>query len=163
MEAAKRKGSPRESFVSKPSNPVDANSGGMIVDIDIEQVEVGFVVNLDTFREVLKGLSINGRRWWIASDPHDAVETGYISVGHGDPECTDRLNILLFRIPVLNNEMPRAGTDRLVLLFDSSVASAEEPGYYIENGRIMQDCLEDFACFFYPIRDALVARLRAEH
>jgi hypothetical protein len=25
----------------------------------------------------------------------------------------------------------------------------------------MQDCLEDFACFFYPIRDALIARLQA--
>jgi hypothetical protein len=110
---------------------------------------------------VLKGLSINGRCWWIASDPYDAVETGYVSVGHGDPNCTDRLNTLFFRIPVLNNETPRAGTDRLVLLFDASTSSAEEPGYYIEDGRVMQDLLEDFRSFFYPIKDALIVRLQA--
>lgn len=124
-------------------------------------MELGFVVNLETFREVLKGLSINGRRWWIASDPYDAAETGCVAVGHGDPQCRDRLNTLYFRIPVLGNEVPRAGTDNLVVLFEPSTVSAAEPGYYIENGRVMQDCLEDFACFFYPIKDALIARLQA--
>jgi hypothetical protein len=114
----------------------------------------------ETFREVLKGLSVDGKTWWIASDPYDAVETGYISIGHGDRHCADRLNTLYFRILVLGNEVPRAGTDRLVLLFETSTVSTVEPGYYIENGRVMQDCLEDFACFFQPIKDALIARLQ---
>ena len=131
------------------------------MDLDTDEVELGFVVNLETFREVLKGLSIDGKTWWIASDPYDAAETGYILVGHGDPESRDRLNLLVFRIPVLNNEIPRAGTDRLVLLFDASTSSAEEPGYYMEDGRVMQDLLEDFRSFFYPIKDALIARLLA--
>lgn len=129
--------------------------------MDIDEVELGFVVNLETFREVLTGLSIDGKTWWIASDPYDAAETGYILVGYGDPECRDRLNTIYFRIPLLGNEVPRAGTDRLVLLFEASTVSAAEPGYYIQNGRVMQDCLEDFACFFYPIKDALLARLQA--
>jgi hypothetical protein len=40
--------------------------------VNIEEVELGFVANLETLREVLKELSINGRRWWVASDPTDA-------------------------------------------------------------------------------------------
>jgi hypothetical protein len=131
------------------------------MDVDVDEIELGFVVNLKTLREVLKGLSIDGRRWWIASDPHDAAEIGCVRVGYGDPDCTDRLNTLYFQVPVLGNEVPRAGMDRLVLLFEASTVSAAEPGFYIENGRVMQDCLEDFTCFFYPIRDALIARLRA--
>jgi hypothetical protein len=37
--------------------------------MDLDNVELGFAINLGTLREVLKGLSMNGRRWWIASDP----------------------------------------------------------------------------------------------
>jgi hypothetical protein len=47
------------------------------MDIDINGVELGLVVNLKTLREALKGLTINGRRWWwIASDPYDAAARG---------------------------------------------------------------------------------------
>jgi hypothetical protein len=133
----------------------------MLMDIDINQIELGFVVNLETMREVLQSLSIDGKRWWIASDPYDAVERGYVSIGHGGPHCMDRLNTLYFQIPVLNKEVPMAGTERLVLLLEASTSSAEEPGYYLQNGRVMQDSFEDFACFYYPIKDALIERLRA--
>jgi hypothetical protein len=59
---------------------------------DFSEVGIGFVVNLQTLREVLKELSIDGRRWWIASDPHDSEETGFLTIGHGDPKRVDRLN-----------------------------------------------------------------------
>ena len=131
------------------------------MDVDFTEVELGLVVNLKTLREVLKGLSSGGKRWWIASDPQDAVEDGAIFIGHGDSRCTDRLNTLTFRVPVLNDETPRGGTDRIVVLLDSSTLSLKEPGYYIENGRVMQDLLEDFFCFYYPIKCALIARLQA--
>src|SRR5260370_22388817 len=107
------------------------------MDIDFDEVELGLVVNLKTLREVLNGLSIGGKRWWIASDPHDAVEDGAIFIGHGDARCTDRLNTLTFRVPVLNHEAPRGGTDRIVVLLDPSTLSSKDPGYYIENGRVM--------------------------
>jgi hypothetical protein len=81
------------------------------MEIDFDQVELGLVVNLTILREVLKSLSIDGKRWWIASDPQDALTTRSITIGHGDPRCTDRLNTLYFRIPVLGNETPRGGTD----------------------------------------------------
>jgi hypothetical protein len=132
------------------------------MEIDFNQVEIGLVVNLTTLREVLKSLSIDGKRWWIASDPQDSLTTRSITIGHGDPRCTDRLNTLYFRIPVLGNETPRGGTDGLVLLFDPSTSDAAEPGYYIEDGRVVQDFLEDFLCFYRPLNRALIARLQAE-
>ena len=132
------------------------------MEIDFDQVELGLVVNLTILREALKSLCIDGKRWWIASDPHDALATRSITIGHGDPRCTDRLNTLYFRIPVLGGEIPRAGTDGLVFLFDPATSTAAEPGYYIEDGRVVQDFLEDFLCFFRPLKRALIARLEAE-
>lgn len=128
--------------------------------MDYQNVELGMVVNLKTLREVFKGLSIGGKRWWIASDPQNAVEDGAISIGHGDPSCKDRLNTITFRLPILNNEVPIGGTDRIVVLLDPSTSSLEDPGYYIENGRVMQDPLEDFFFFYHPIKRALIARLQ---
>lgn len=127
----------------------------------LDEVELAVVVNLETLREVLKSLSIDGKRWWIASDPHDAVADGYISIGHGDPGCSDRLNTLHFRVPVLNDETPLGGTVRLILLFDESTSFPEEPGFYLENNEVVQDPFEDLMRFFEPIKRALVACLRA--
>ena len=108
-------------------------------------------------------MSIGGRRWWIASDPQDATETGSITIGHGDPHCEDRLNTLYFRFPVVSNGVPKAGMDRLVLLLHPSYVTSEEPSLYIEDGRITQDCLADFVCFFGPIKKALIARMQADN
>jgi hypothetical protein len=129
---------------------------------DFDAVELGIVVNLGTLRKVLKQMSIDGRRWWIASDPQEATETGSITIGHGDPHCGDRLNTLYFRIPVVSHEISRAGTDRLVLLFDPSLVTAEGPGFYIESGRVTQDSLEDFICFYGPIKRALISWMQAD-
>src|SRR6202042_1579379 len=61
--------------------------------------------------------------------------TRAVTIGHGDPGCEDRLNTLYYRVPVLNEEMPMAGTDKLTLMLDSSVVSAEQPGLYVEYWR----------------------------
>lgn len=127
----------------------------------LDEVDLAVVVNLETLREVLKSLSIDGKRWWIASDPRDAIGDGYISIGHGDPGCTDRLNTLHFRVPVVNGETPMGGTERLLLLFDESTSFPEERGFYLENSNVMEDPLEDMMRFFGPIKRALVDRLRA--
>jgi hypothetical protein len=132
------------------------------MEIDFDQVELGVVVNLTILREVLKSLSIDGKRWWIASDPQDAQTTRSITIGHGDPRCKDRLNTLYFRIPVLGDQTPGGGTNGLVLLLDPSTSVADEPGYYMEDGRVVQDFVEDFVSFYRPIARALIARLRAE-
>jgi hypothetical protein len=132
------------------------------MEVNFDQVELGVAVNLATLRHVLKRLSINGKRWWIASDPADAAMTRSITIGHGDPGCIDRLNTLYFTIPVLGSSVPGARTDNLVLLFDPSTSAAAEPGYYMEDGRVIQDSLEDFFCFFQPIIRALAARLQEE-
>jgi hypothetical protein len=69
------------------------------MDFSLDEVDLGFVVNLETLREVLKAMSVNGRKWWIASDPNDAIDTHTITIGHGDPGCHDRLNTLYYRVP----------------------------------------------------------------
>ena len=127
----------------------------------LDEVELAVVINLETLREVLQSMSVDGKRWWIASDPHDAVAGGYISIGHGDPGCSDRLNTLYFRVPVLNDEMPMGGTERLVLLFDESTSFPQEPGFYLEDSKVVEDPFEDLMSFFEPIKYALVERLRA--
>src|ERR1035438_3955123 len=40
---------------------------------------IGLVVSLAMLREVLKGMNVDGRRWWISSDPHDAADAGYLT------------------------------------------------------------------------------------
>jgi hypothetical protein len=135
---------------------------GTRMNINLTGVEVGLAVNLETLREVFKKLNIKGRRWWMASDPQDAVEDGSIVVGHGHPQCTDRLNTLTFRVPVLNDVIPEGGTNKIVVLLDPAVVSPEDVGYYVENGRIMQDSLEDFTAFYLPIKRALLSRLQIE-
>ena len=127
---------------------------------DMSEVEMGFVVSLGVLREVLRGLNIRGRRWWISSDPHDAAEDGYISVAHGTVGAYDRLNTLHFRVPVIGNEGTKF-TDRLILMFDPSPAIAVDPGYYLNDGHILEDPVEDLVSFYEPIERALLTRLQA--
>jgi len=131
------------------------------MDLDLDEIDLGFVVSLETLREVLRSMSINGRTWWIASDPRDAIGTHTITIGHGDPGCEDRLNTLYYRVPVLNDRMPMAGTDKLTLMLDGSVVSAEQPGIYFEDGIVLEDSLADLQSFFDPIQRALLAKLQS--
>ncbi|MDP9049108.1 MAG: hypothetical protein M3O31_00070, partial [Acidobacteriota bacterium] len=71
------------------------------------------------------------------------------------------LNTLHFRVPVLNDVTPMGGADRLVLLFDESTSSPQEPGFYLEDNEVVEDPFEDLTSFFDPIKHALVDRLRA--
>lgn len=128
---------------------------------NVDSIELGFVVNLETLREVLKSMSVNGRKWWIASDPGDAIGTHTVTIGHGDPGCDDRLNTLYYRVPVLNEEMPMAGTEKIVLMFDSSIVWAEQPGLYFEGGRVFEDSFADLQSFYDPIQRALLAKLQS--
>jgi hypothetical protein len=132
------------------------------MDVDLSDVELSFAANLKTLRRVFSTLSNNGRRWWVASDPRDAIEMGGIVVGHGDASCVDRLNTVLFRIPVLNEDIPRAGVDSLVFLVDPSTISTTDPGYYFEHGCVVQDSVADLAAFFQPIKAAFLTLLGSD-
>ena len=129
------------------------------MEIDLDEIELAFAVNVETLREVLKKLSVDGRRWWIASDLTDVSESGFITIGHGDPGCVDRLNTIYYRVPILNEEKPVAGADKIVLLLDPSVVRVEQPGFYMEDGKVEQDEFSDLECFFFPIKRALIATL----
>ena len=122
---------------------------------------LGFALSLDTLKEVLKGLNVKGRRWWIACDPEDALATESVTIGHGDPLCRDRLNTLYFQVPVLNANSA-ARPDQLILCFSSGAIWCQDGGFYLEREHIVQDLLEDFNAFFYPIWNALLARAKSE-
>jgi hypothetical protein len=125
--------------------------------ISLDDVDLAVVVNVDIFREVLKKMSVvNGRRWWIACEPAYALDTGYITVGYGDPHCSDRLNTVLYRVPILNIDWPPGGPDKLVVLLDSSVVVADQPGLYRGDDGVGPDEVADFEDFFVPILRALV-------
>lgn len=132
------------------------------MEIDFDEIELAFAVNVRTLREVLRKLSVNGKRWWIASDLTDATEAGFITIGHGDPGCVDRLNTIYYRVPILNEEKPVAGADKLVLLLDPSVVWAEQPGFYMEDDKVAKDEFADLECFFFPIKEALIATLTGD-
>ena len=117
------------------------------MNVDFSSIELGFVLNVQTLREELKGMSIDGKRWWIASNPEDAVEDGFLAVGYDDPFCRDRLNSISFHIPVLGSQNSTDKSEKFVLLLDSSTTVPDEPGYYIEDGHVKRDGLEDFSPF----------------
>jgi hypothetical protein len=131
--------------------------------VDLSDVELGFVVSLGALREAIKELNVDGRRWWLSSDPEDAVETGYVSIAHGTVGAYDRLNTLHFRVPVVGNVDSNRSTDRLILLVDPSSATAEEAGFYRSGGRINEDPVEDLYSFYDPIERALIARLNSRN
>jgi hypothetical protein len=114
------------------------------------------VVNIETLREVLRKMSLNGRRWWIACEPEYALERGYISLGFGDPNCQDRLNTVYYRTPILNTERPLGGPDKLIVLLDSTVIVAEQAGLYREGESVVPDEFVDIQDFFVPIQRALI-------
>lgn len=129
--------------------------------IDLSGLDFGFVVNLGSLREVLKELNVDGRRWWLASDPHDAAETGYVSIGHGCQGCVDRLNTLHFRVPVVGG-FAEDQAEKIIVMIGPATITPEEPGFYLLNEGIVEDPGHDFSRFYEPLKRALIARLQAE-
>jgi hypothetical protein len=80
-------------------------------------------------------------------------------VGFGCPRCTDRLNTVLYRLPILNREQPLGDPDKLVVLIDQAVVVAEQPGLYRNGSGVELDELADLEDFLFPIRRALVGVL----
>ena len=126
------------------------------MELNLDDVELAVVVNVEILRQVLKTLSRNGKKWWIACEPAYALESGFVTVGYGDPGCVDRLNTVYYKIPILNQDLPFGGPDNLVVLLDSSVVVAEQCGLYREGDRVLEDEIADFEDFFTPIVRAIV-------
>lgn len=126
------------------------------MDLNWDDIEIAVAVNVEVLRQVLKKLSRNGKKWWIACEPAYALESGFIIIGFGAPGCVDRLNTIFYKVPILNEDPPLGGPDKLVVLLDSSVIVAEQCGLYREGDRVLQDEIADFEDFFTPIVRAMV-------
>jgi len=127
--------------------------------INLGEVDLAIAVNIGILREVFGKLSERGRIWWIACEPLYAFEKGYITIGFGDPGCVDRLNTVLYRVPILNTDRPVSGSDKLVVLLDASVILPEQPGLYREGYDVVRDELADIESFFIPLKRALIPML----
>jgi hypothetical protein len=126
------------------------------MDLNLDDIEIALVVNVEILRQVLKKLSSNGKRWWIACEPAYVLENGFLTVGYGDPGCVDRLNTVYYKLPLLNDDPPLGGPDKLVVVLDSSVVVPEQRGLYREGNRVLEDEIADIEDFFLPITRALV-------
>jgi len=126
------------------------------MELNLDDVELAVAVNIETLRQVLRTLSGNGRRWWIACEPAYCLESGCVTLGYGDPGCLDRLNTVYYKLPILNKEPPLGGPDKLVVLLDSSVVVPEQRGLYREGNRVLEDEIADMEDFFAPIARAFV-------
>ena len=126
------------------------------MEINLDDVDLAVVVNVEILREVLRKMSAGGRQWWIACEPEYVLQKGYITIGYGDPGCTDRLNTIHYKVPILSPDRPIGGADKAVVLLDSSVVVAEQAGLYQEGDRVTEDELADLEDFLTPIQRALV-------
>jgi len=116
---------------------------------------VGLVISVGKLRSVIRCLGVNGRRYWIASDPADALETGAITVGFGGRECTDPLNRAFFRIPIVG-EGAGVTPDSIILLLDPAVITSEDRGYHLDKKRFIAECPVDFDEFYSPLKNELL-------
>jgi hypothetical protein len=48
-------------------------------------------------------------------------------------------------------------------MFEPSTTTAEEPGFYLQNDRILEDPVEDLFRFLQPVERSLIARLQARN
>jgi hypothetical protein len=124
--------------------------------LSFDDVNIAVVVNVEILREILKKLSVHGKKWWIACEPAYLMEAGFLTIGYGDSGCADRLNTVYYKLPILNQDRPLGGPDRLVVLLDSSVAVTEQCGLYRDGDRVLQDEVADMEDFLLPIMRALV-------
>jgi hypothetical protein len=115
------------------------------MDFSLDEVDLGFVVNLETLREVLKSMSVNGRKWWIASDPVDAIDTHTVTIGHGDPGCQDRLRVSTDTIHTALLDIASGGDDSIPLADDLSLVRpnnrllAHRDGWVQGRGEMQQE------------------------
>lgn len=123
-------------------------------------VTIGLVISVEELRSVLRGLKVNGKRYWLASDPDSASEIGMITVGFGDRSCSDPLNRAFFRIPIVR-ESAEGSPDRLMLLFDASVIEQEDRGYQLAEKQFISESPIDFGDFFCPLKSEPVKRLQS--
>lgn len=82
--------------------------------LELDEIDLGFVVSVAVLREVLTGPTVNGRRWWIASDPADAISNGWLTIGHSDERGGYRRPLLTVRNrPVSRKAAATRATDRV--------------------------------------------------
>ena len=121
-------------------------------------VDIALIVEMETFRTVLKSLSAGGDQWWFASDPAGAVGIGCLIVGFRNAVSSSSSHAVFFRIPLLNQ-----GTclpDGRYLVLAPALIDSIDPVPRVEPSQ-SRDSIGDFERFYFPLKNALTAQLRA--
>jgi hypothetical protein len=135
----------------------------------LDEIDLGFVVRLDVFKQIINGLNSKHNRWWISTEPLETIECGYLLIGHssaatrGQRDATDAVvceaEAVYFRIPVLNTQVPRGGSRHLLLLIHPFAIVPPKAEYFRENGGTLGDLMRNLHSCFPPIKAAMIRML----
>ncbi len=120
----------------------------------------GYILTIVDLRRVLADVSYGSRRWWI-DDPITLVRdaeksTFWLTIFHSRPSEGQMTDEISFQVPVLLACLtPRNMDSGLVSLHPEMIRPLME-GLYLENGRVLGDCLEDWHLFWEPLKQALL-------
>jgi hypothetical protein len=124
----------------------------------------GYILSIADLRNLLTEISYGSRRWWTDNDVtllRDPEEPTFcLTLFHSCPtegQITDEIS---FQVPVLLASLaPRNIESALVCLHPEMIRPLVE-GLYLENGRVLGDCLQDWYLFWDPLKVALAGALQ---
>jgi hypothetical protein len=118
---------------------------------------VGFIVSLDDLAALLKHISDDVHCWSI--DESDAEEPGgtlSVIIRYSNPGEIDLPNPISFQFPSISDGDPSSPT--MLACLHSSLAKPVCRGLYLDDDGIKYDPLDDWARFWLPISEALLAQ-----
>jgi hypothetical protein len=124
----------------------------------------GYILTIADLRRVLADISHGSRRWWIDDnvtllrDPEKP--RSWLTLFHACPAPGQMTDEISFQVPVLlASRTPRNRESALVCLHPEMIRPHME-GLYLENDRVLGDCLEDWHMFWSPLNAALGGALQ---
>ena len=112
-----------------------------------------YVISVKALREVLKEISTDEGRWWIAEDrPHNVV-VGF-TLGK---MLADELNNILFKFPKIANVWLFGEDGEIVCMYPISRETIQR-GLYWDKDRLVCDEVRDWEAFWPPIKAAMAKR-----
>jgi hypothetical protein len=126
----------------------------------------GYVLSIADLRRVMAGISHGSRRWWIDNDVtflRDPEKPMFwLSLFHANPAPYQMTDEISFQVPVLPFSVVQGKEESALVCLHPEMIRPHMEGLYLENNRILGDCLEDWHMFWDPIKQALLTLLGSE-
>jgi hypothetical protein len=124
----------------------------------------GYILSIADLRRVFSFISHGSRRWWIENnvtlhrDP--GKQTFWLTLHHANPVPGQMTDEISFQVPVLQASIVSSWEETALVCLDPEIIRPHVEGLYLENDRVVGDCLEDWNLFWPPIKQALSNLLR---